>query len=302
MLQLHVFEMLYPQKKVGFCERKIEIMMALKESLLIEKNPIAYDLFLETLFINRATEKEVVLQDRYSMITVLKYEFEECLKIIKKDCQYKNLKAHYSDFRSMLLSYKNSIIKHIYHNYQKNHTNRYKISILEQNIIQLLKNPLAEFNKIEVEVKDIFKHPKIIKQISNGDLKNQLELFIDTSMSQLRTQVESNIKEGIYSFYTTNLSTLIKNINKPGFKNYINEFLKPYMRLYSLSMDIYLIARMLRKNGSKNNIVYVGDNHANLYVQFLNSIGAIHTLTIKADTSSAIKFDSHNKDKSFLFN
>ena len=214
-----------------------------KMLLLSHPNKI-YDLYTERPFINDKWYKEKLCYLNFSM-SLIDQQFENCFQLNKSRCEYKNLRAHYTDIR-------------IY-NDTKERLNSFFLGV---------KNKLTE-----VKTKDQLKNfwPQIYgifwrcivmhffnSQLVDNDNADVIKEFITKKLEKIVKE------EKLYS---------LKKIEKnPG--NVLTDDLK--FNITVLLMDIYILARLTKNknfNTQQNIIIYAGGLHIKLYIKFLKYIG-----------------------------
>ena len=261
------------------------------KSLLTQNKQQQYDFFYETDFITKDKEMEDdPMADFNGVMSIIDYDFNMCLKIDKTKCPYKNLRAHYCDFRN-LIYFESTNVGNAFNNLHESPGN------LPDEVVKYLEmlfiNPIDEYSKIKAEISKFLLHKKIQKQLHNMEHEINFQDFIDKIFDVNEKRIHKMIKK--YKNYTFVMSQppTLKEIR------FSKMWIDPFMEIYSLIMDVYILARMLRsfkRHTSTNIIVYVGDDHAKTYTKFFQSIGADHFIKISG-SDYHVHFD---KEKSFF--
>lgn len=215
---------------------------------------------------------------------------------MKENCQYPNIRFHYTDVRlikflenkSFYANLTENIIGLFYRLYNKNLPEYQSfLSILHKILInpnfekdkkEFLKT--MDSNNVDKVIKyllEIYKHTKIDKQFSDENIKDK---FIK---STLLKYLKLNLEHINFDFVSKNMEKIILSLPNDKFpeKKQSDEFGKLTLYMLNLSipfMDIYLMTRMFRKfkkieyQNSKepeNIIIYVGHEHAKNYLYIL---------------------------------
>lgn len=237
-----------------------------------------YDLFLEMEY----TKTDVVVKNSITSFNIF---FKNCLKIVK-ECPFDNIRAHYTDYRSILSgnTIYDEFMKHfaiIYFHDSKTDMSRPYFT---------LENLSGVFDRSRDIVKNtIDTNPKL--QMHQG---TNLYFFVLLEIVKLKTLFDKEKQ-----MYKTPLSVV--EAQKLVF--YI-------MRLYVLLMDLYTIGRVFKTfkttdsahpSTAVNSIIYAGDAHADNYRLFLTSIGFKRVHHVETTIGNVLDFTSV-RNTSFLFN
>ncbi len=252
-------------KKQSTCDKNPGLDVLLK-CLLKENQDKIFDVFIE--FPYSKNEKGTITD---SYMKNVWNSFDNCNKIKKDKCEYKNLRLHYSDIRHYPYSDYFSII--IWINYKLNQTTEQTLentltknsnNITKQlhirNQLNLLSKDIEEFKKDNpnlfkenINLDNILRGSRSIKELlslENKDVKEQLKLF-----------VKNNSKYEIEWKDITNPTELSDNINKLRY-------------LCMIVADVYVIARIFKDSlKTKNVFVYFGDLHISNYINILEKLG-----------------------------
>jgi hypothetical protein len=254
-------------------DRRTLTINSFLKSLLLSNSTKVYDLYLETEFISKSIPiRQNVWEGNFSL-HLLNKDFEKCFQIDKTLCEYRNLRAHYMDYRN---AGSEENIKKIIELYQNTDDNN-KTEVLKQ---------LLEY---------ILKLPKIKKQLEANVMQQKIIEF-------LRKKVDEVLKKAYTTEYITEYKVTYKLSPIQVFINCL------IMDAYILGR-LFKRQSMIDQ---ENIIIYVGDAHSVLYCEFLESIGFTKTLNIdvayhyneekkRRDYDQIIHFTQKDKEKSFLF-
>lgn len=246
------------------------------EEILLDNQTQIIDLFLELDFPHIDRDIKYQIERKSDIVSYLStpdyltdiyHKFYNCFQLNKEKCIYKNLRAHYTDTRSIDISKViMDYIKEVNSTYAQiqflKSIFRYNQHANREPIIHIINDGLRILNTLPVNIDDAYKTSKINKQIENiNDIKLVLLIrnFFDAKLWNLLVKADEE-----YASYTE--QTDIELI-KVGI-NYLFEYA-------SLLMEIYIISRMLRSfktYESKNIILYAGLHHAKHITEFLLTI------------------------------
>ena len=236
-----------------------------------------YDFYLETPYINSENNKtRRYIEEINFSLHLLDREFEKCFQINKSFCEYNNLRSHYINIR-------NPDKKYMYTkdwNYSKNLIFDESINTPDTNYLaELIKNPLVE------------------KQLKTNRYRDRILDFILLELNKIRQDLHVKLDKINQQPGKMDDARFIK-LSSPRLK---------YMKSkLNLTMDIYTIGRLTKKNSienQKNIIIYVGDAHAQVYRRFLSYINAKLVKKIDSvDDSPLLYFSDEDKnDMPLLF-
>ena len=268
---------------------------------VITQNPRQFDFFLEMYFRTpKHAEKDVKPQN--TIFNLVSIDFKDCLSI-SKACPYKNLRAHYSDYRSVTDIDDHAAPK-IYRgiaDWLANRTGHVSLYLNIQETKNLIDNALKDYVELLEKIRIFIKRDrKINKQLDNTPLKAQILKFIEIRQHDSFEKFVKFIGEhklSTYNIQTLTVAQIAILLNFAGL----------FIDVYSNLMDTYTLARMFRTfhktpaDDPENIIVYAGDGHAKYYTDFLNYINADKIIEINSKTNRYIEFSEENKHKSFLF-
>ena len=272
---------------------------------VITQNPRQFDFFFEINF-RTTKQSEKVVNPMNTIFNLVSVDFEGCLAI-SKDCPYKNLRAHYSDYRSVT-NVRHHVATNLYMgimNWMVNNTKRVPLYLyLDGEIQYLIEDALETYTELLKKINIFIKRDrKINKQLDNTPLKAQILKFVEIRQ-------HDSFKEFVKFIGDHKISTFsaydIKTLTDPQIA-ILFKFATFFIHAYSNIMDTYTLARMFRTfhktpaDDPENIIVYAGDDHAKYYTDFLNYINADKIIEIKAKMGRYIEFSEENKRKSFLF-
>lgn len=235
---------------------------------LIQNTHHFIDLFLEIPYYYYKKYNKNYYDDLYfkdSYLTQTMKSFLQCSLRLKQKCNLDRCRTHFSDIRSYLLK----------------EEKKYIFSDDIYNIVQNI-NKLREYLYNDVNIR----HQLVMKQIN----------YIPNK--KLQTQLKRGLEECINSDFEILCDNIHHDPENPDIKRDLkSRGLKPYM-------DLYLLARILRKFKSKgesynqgcyNSIVYVGDQHAQFYISLLTKIGWKVDYNRKVDHNQCLVLDSIKK-------
>ena len=279
------------------------------KSLLVLNPSTTYDFFVELDYVNdQNSTRDLIDPDESPMISLIESDFLNCFSFVK-NCPYTNLKTHYVDYR---VNWKNEYFyKSLYpflviHDTLKR--NPGEIIYSENYRILQDTNSLytSHYNFIKNEVKNTI---GMTKEFANNPYSGRIKMFIYKKLYAY--------KKSFKLFKNKNSIKLnfIKNndVMAAEFSDVLYGLAYGFVKLASLIMDMYLLARLTRKTfvaGAQpsRSIIYVGGNHATTYIEFFNYIKA----ELLYDSESADKYGDHKvfpgiylsdetKSSSFLF-
>ena len=268
-------------------------------SIITQNASTEYDFFLETRF-RLPGHVYPGPYSRNTILNLLDTDFKGCFDIVKK-CPYKNLRAHYTDYRSvsdLLTSDLYSIYNYIV--YLPDNL-PLKNGSFPSTLQMLIANPLKKYDEVVAYVDNlIHTDKKILKQLDSipVDIKKSiLEFYNLIIKTRTRNAFQTFIKKSKLddiSFFnpTFNDATILM------------EFITYYMMVYAALMDVYTLARMFKvydPTKPKNIIVYAGDGHINVYLPFLFAFLKDSKIVIRKVGPNYITFSEDDKKKSFLF-
>ena len=246
------------------------------KSLLLQKNHIFYDVYLE-LAHSHTIDKLSDTQVNFNIITDV---FYDCL--YKKElCKYKNTRMHKVDYRHYDRR-ENKVISE--------KLNYYYNLILYKRDLKPDEMTVDAFTSVTKMVQDeLLQDKRLLKQIRNSYLsKDSLYTFLNDEINLYNLQARFNSLKG------TDIS------------------LWNFFEVFGLVMDMYALARMVRDfRDDKNHmptrptniIIYVGNNHADRYAKFFqNYLHLSQTIDIPENGTSCLHFSPEDKRKSVLFN
>ncbi len=230
----------------------------------------------------------------------------ECYKIIKDKCDLTTTRLHYTDMRhyfnndeeqyiaASIMDFPNRIWLHkSYKTNSKEATEDAAILVLE--VMDAYGDEIGSYDFLKSMFTGGIREERILKQIAN--IPN------------------NDIKNYIGNYYLTNSTTLINKmiaINLSNIKTMKEIYIhfKPLIRfgrilldLYSLYMDIYLLARIFRiykdvpskySEGAYNSFVYTGLKHTNRYIEILTELGFYSVFSKHVDKSESKLIDISN--------
>ena len=271
---------------------------------LVTQTKRQYDLFAELPYRNREVKARET-SDINFMLNVLEYDFKDCLQVEKAACPYKNLRVHYTD-RRFLYPERDNLAYKIY-NYVAESINPNAQKPPGDLVNKFLKTAQEEYDKQTQFVERILqdKTSKIQTQLRNNELREKITSFI-------QKQMQANKLNCMYLLWLYR-KTINKDFTRETFTpediTGIRTLAYQFMYIFTPIMDTYLLGRIFRtypkhSGGSAENIIiYGGSYHTDLYISFLNSIGANKTIAILNGLSLYyLEFRDVHKASSFLFN
>ena len=243
------------------------------KSLLLSNSRKVYDLYLETEFISKSRSTRKRVAEINFSLHLLNYEFEKCFQIDKSLCAYRNLRAHYIDYRNNIIII--DILTFIEAYQDKN--NQKKLEIIDN------------LHKYIIEL------PKIKKQLINNDMSKKIKDFLLKKIYETMLQTYDKAWDTDYLKYynVTALQMFVINLVMDAY------VLGRLFKQQSMSIQ-------------ENIIIYAGNAHTIVYREFLEYIGCVKVLNIpvayhynekkKRVPTQIIRFKEVDKKKSFLFN
>ncbi len=240
---------------------------------LVNKNKDKqFDIFLEYSY--SKNDKKGNYTDSY-MKDLFNY-FENCLKIDKNACKYKNARLHYSDIRyeSVYMKTLGLIGAHFLY------TSKDEIDIFKS-LVEDQVSILKKYSDKDISLKNAIKHSKASKELS----------LVSDKLFQ--TIIKQHIDKYSASISLTNMYTNMEKNNKI------------LLFIAALTTDVYLMSRMFKDSlNTKNIIVYMGYFHIENYIDILKDMGfkTIHRRTSEYDGNmqcidiSDFKFFEYNTD------
>ena len=266
-------------------------------SSLLTQSTIQYDLFVEMPYINKRLKGSRIHKSN-TMLSIIQKNYKDCLSVVKH-CPYKNLRAHYTDYRTST-SFEKSIVFKVYN--ELDLKKPFPKAIRDH---EIFKNPILFYKREQTKVLGIFKDPKILKQLRNVPKNIDIKKFFLKSVKNMEREFKQFLK-----MYWSNVDPAIiinslKTYSK-FFSAIVSEFINFFIDLNNVVMDVYTISRMFRtfnrtpEEDPKNIIVYVGNNHAETYRHFMEYIKAKKIIDITGE--KYITFSDTDKKQSFLYN
>jgi len=279
------------------------------KTLFTANKQTQYDLFIEKTYVTGEDMDSVGVDPTATVFNMLDIDLKSCLTFVK-NCKYKNLRAHYIDYGRASYEWFNEMYNDIY--FGTGDISNYD---------QLTSIP-EEYNTTFDTVLNIIRTDiKIAKQLSASlvanSIRNYIEgsllisklkflLFLDGKSTETLTMLPLKIKT-----YRDFIKRFAKNEDTIDMHEYKTELVMRFIKLYSHIMDVYTLGRLFRsftqKDGtisfSNNSIVYVGQDHAMTYYNFMKYMKYTHVVEIGDDTTytHSVRFTKTNKKKSFLF-
>jgi len=213
------------------------------------------DIFLEVDFVTPDYKKRKHI---HSPIEDIHKKFEECLKISKVDCPYKNLRMHYSDVRVFIKSLR------LFHTYIYNFLNT---------PTDELKNKIFSYSEgLPINADEFLKVSKIAKQLEN------------TVDDRLKSYLENQVREAIIHVnirYNIIANVLKKNIPQDKLLLALRVNYEEMMDSAAWFVDVYIIARSFRRfdeiqrlgPSPRYIIAFVGGNHVTHLYELLKRMG-----------------------------
>ena len=214
---------------------------SLLKMILLANPTKVYDFFLETPYLSPlSTRSRFGGSSRFggwfeSGITSFNHVFGDCLKVVKGDCPFPNLRAHYVDYRN--------VIDVEYENY---------ISLLFKSAT----TAETDLSKIGVDklTDDFIYAYEYVVRVIDTDPKIQKEI--------------RGIKGQIQSFVSAKLAAAETDFRKSKVLGRLQDMILRIIDLHVLLMDVYTLGRLF-KPFATNSIIYVGNAHADNYCEFL---------------------------------
>lgn len=284
---LYVFgdEHIHNMKCLDPNTRTIRIDKFLDE--IVKTTPKTIDLFLELDFPDKT--KPSLRDVKYQVakqggdisylatpdyITDIFHLFYGCFQHDKHDCQHKNLRAHYTDIRSIgttsyILAYAFNV-NDTYRQFQLQDLKRQLIPGAVQRpqqdtrpvIKSIIDDGLKILRYLPFELKDVYSTAKVDKQLRNiTDLEvlRAIHAYYDDKIWTSLLDAEDS-----YKSYTEN--STMEDI-KIGI-NHLFDYA-------SLLFEVYIVGRMFRgfnAQSPQNIILYLGDHHSLRIVDFLRTV------------------------------
>lgn len=295
-------------------------------SLVTQRSDVFFDFFYElymsdedkyynrdTIFLNKGEENN---NSDIAIFEIIDIEFKKCLTY-NKNCPYKNLRAHYSDYRKNIVGSTTNlwyIYDELLEKYYRDMELPKDVKKSRHKIFDEYRDPKILLEYINSGIKVFLdSDKKINKQLDNNIYKKEIKEFINLKLKLTKERLGKVIE-----YYHGNMFHKIVNyfyyyfINNDIFDEELrNSFMDILLLMYTYIMDIYLLGRLFRtfknkkddKPTSMNNcIIYVGNAHSRTYNEFMESIGAKKILDIRSDDNQSLQFTDTHKKKSFLFN
>ena len=272
--------------------------------LLDTNTKIQYDLFGEVEY--STSDEQFTPSENETIFYILDIDFKSCFDKVK-NCKYKNLRAHSIDYGRGRSRWFNELYTNIF-------TEDKEIGDFHQ-----LFDILQEYEKNYIEVSTIItKDLKILKQLKSNPLYTSIKSFIMGTMiigklkfllflkgKTKETLSLLNLKISTYEEFKKEC-TKTKCTNEKDILEYKLELVFQFIKLYSYIMDIYALGRLFRefnKVGSTHSIVYVGQEHAILYNNFMKYMKYKHIVEIGEDDTVAYTthFTKLQRKNTFLF-
>jgi hypothetical protein len=264
-------------------------------SIITQNATKEYDFFLETFFRSPGYNYKEIYSGN-TILNLLDTDFKGCFDIVKK-CPYKNLRAHYSDYRSasdFLTSDLYSIYNYIFFLPKL----PLQSESLPYNLQMLIANPLKKYDEIIVYIDNLINtDKKILKQLNSipVNIKKSILKFYNLFM---KTKERNDFQKFIEKSKLDAISTFKEKDVK-----LLRTFIAYYIMVYGALMDVYTLARMFKiydPKNPKNIIVYAGDAHMRVYQYFMNDLNDCRCVMQK-EGEYYITFSEDDKKKSFLF-
>ena len=280
------------------------------KALLATNKTIQYDLFIEKAYVYDEDMDDDEVDPAATIFNILSIDFKSCLTFVK-NCKYTNLRAHYIDYGRTSDEWFNHMYNDIYFG-TKGIRNYIQLSTMRE-----------EYDKRFSDVLEFIRtDTKIAKQLSptTNSIRNSIRNYIEGSLlitklkfllflegNDIETVTMMSLKIKTYKDFTKRFA---KNEDSVDMHEYKTELVMRLIKLYTHIMDIYALGRLFRsfkKNGTKsfsnNSIVYVGQDHAILYNNFMAYMKYDHIIKIGDDNidTYTVPFSKSNKRKSFLF-
>ncbi len=252
--------------------------------------------------------KEQLIRSNEGIISYLSYMFLECIQHKETELCI-NSRVHYADIRYIWHDYLHDSVLYKSIVTVNKMRNKYEDDIVKGyrdihslRTIKEVHTKLLNKNFYKYILKELYKHPKIIKEtdkIKDINIKNKIKEYFTTT---------TYYKELIYTHITTNnISKLVKNLPEVSDNNiilihyHLSDILSQIETMY---MDLYLLTRIfidfdMTKNGkisygpSKQNniIIYTGNFHSKsyrLFFEYLNQSGLKTTSIISINKEASL--------------
>ena len=246
--------------------------------------PKLIDYFFEIDFKNKL--RPYVKPYGQSYIKYINEVFENCLKLDKELCQYKNVRMHYADVRRTP-----ELLPFDEHYYYLEYIDKY-YETKEKKYFDYIKDYLETFDKPSLDkllskgINEWIKISKVYKQLDNLEFPEVGAMIKQES----EKEVKKLLKVLTPDFIRMTLEVGYDIINIPDYFPSKETAFKIFkMNAYVIDgfshiMDMYLFSRMFRKfkktktmsEPPTNIVVYVGDWHANNYRKLLDKLGFTH--------------------------
>ncbi len=244
---------------------------------LVQSNPDdQIDLFLESPYLSEDIPLPKMATDDIDQILVT---FNNCFSYNKSQCEYPNLRAHYTDMRTA--------------------TSKTELSIL-----------IDRLNKNSDDIRSWEEIVRIFK--ATDDLLNliMVESDIRGKLAKQLREADPEVVQKMLAYYRKRILDINKFIRE--IEEYLGILRRGYVRmgtsnelgmklikLQSVVLDLYLLGRVFRSfRGAappQNILIYVGDGHAEAMRGFLKELGfdliqETHSKTTCIDISEFSKF------------
>lgn len=194
-------------------------------------------------------------------------QFKNCLSISKEDCEFKNVRIHYSDAR---FGFQEIQILEDFYKILIDWDITPKMSLRDPEVLSFWEGLTILFSNPEI----ILESNKINKQIESLEepIKSRIESFKKPVLYLLKTL--NNGKEKI--IYNFNLNPEDRNEDE------IRGYLKRYSIALQRLMDLYLFSRLFRNfekekgrfaGQPENIVIYSGELHSEVYRNWLDILG-----------------------------
>ena len=141
-------------------------------SLLTQNNDKQYDLFVELPYKNRLINPPTTYHIN-TTLNLIELDFAKCLALVK-NCPYKNLRAHYIDYRNVHNA-NNRRFLHLYRDLRRGIPDLDVLYEFTQNITEIY----ADGEKV---VYTALNDSKMCKQLLDNPLREQIIIFIEQSI------------------------------------------------------------------------------------------------------------------------
>jgi hypothetical protein len=261
--------------------------------------PLLIDYYFELPYKDKFYKQRESVHD--NALKNINVNFYKCLQRKKEDCQYKNVRMHYIDVRTIdvideimnLLLY-NSYLKvliNIFEIIKDGKKPEFPNSLIQDmdyfgidknisiNDRQIMTDILFRYNRID------WKKIENLTELSNEKILDLLKInkqFDNIEYPQIYAHFKTFFLEKLERFFKTVLDKDHINFLKKSIFMSIIDISKNYIKIRKFEqdllandvlLDIYLTSRIFRAfkdaESPKNIIVYVGDKHANMLRKFL---------------------------------